>query len=63
MMPERANLHIALTFLQFCYAGNHIFVSIALDTGVSKLIFALYRNIIALVLLGPLAYFSEKYAV
>ncbi|TKY70435.1 WALLS ARE THIN protein 1 [Spatholobus suberectus] len=60
MMPERANLHIALTFLQFCYAGNHIFLRIALDTGVSKLIFPVYRNITALVLLGPLAYFSEK---
>ncbi|KOM45192.1 hypothetical protein LR48_Vigan06g049800 [Vigna angularis] len=60
MLPERANLHIALTFLQFCYAGNHIFLRIALDTGVSKLIFPVFRNITALVLLGPLAYFSEK---
>ncbi|ESW30602.1 hypothetical protein PHAVU_002G166900 [Phaseolus vulgaris] len=60
MMPQRANLHIALTFLQLCYAGNHIFLRIALDTGVSKLIFPVYRNITALVLLGPLAYFSEK---
>ncbi|KHN41935.1 Auxin-induced protein 5NG4 [Glycine soja] len=60
MMPQRANLHIALTFLQFCYAGNHIFLRIALDTGVSKLIFPVHRNITALVLLGPLAYFSEK---
>lgn len=63
MMPQRANLHIALTFLQFCYAGNHIFLRIALDGGVSKLIFPVYRNITALVLLAPLAYFSEKYAV
>lgn len=60
MVPERANLHIALTFLQFCYAGNHIFLRIALDSGVSKLIFPVYRNITALLLLGPLAYFSEK---
>ncbi|XP_020217872.1 protein WALLS ARE THIN 1 isoform X1 [Cajanus cajan] len=60
MMPQRVNLHIALTFLQLCYAGNHIFVRIALDTGVSKLIFPVYRNITALILLAPLSYFSEK---
>ncbi|XP_027361572.1 protein WALLS ARE THIN 1-like isoform X2 [Abrus precatorius] len=60
MVPERAKLHLALTFLQFCYAGNHIFLRIALDTGVSKLIFPVYRNITALVLLGPVAFFSEK---
>ncbi|KAL5181332.1 Protein RTE1-HOMOLOG [Glycine soja] len=33
--------------------GNHIFLRIALDTGVSKLIFPVYRNITALVLLAP----------
>ncbi|XP_057449338.1 protein WALLS ARE THIN 1-like isoform X2 [Lotus japonicus] len=60
MVAERAKLHLALTFLQFCYAGNHIFVRIALDSGVSKLVFPVYRNITALLLLGPLAYFSEK---
>ncbi|XP_061345656.1 protein WALLS ARE THIN 1-like [Gastrolobium bilobum] len=60
MVPTRAKLHIALTFLQFCHAGNHIFLKIALNTGVSKFVFPIYRNITALVLLGPLAYFSER---
>lgn len=60
MVPERAKLHIALTFLQFCHAGNHIFLRIALNTGVSKLVLPVYRNITALVLLGPLAYFLDK---
>ncbi|KAL1354880.1 hypothetical protein HN51_006933 [Arachis hypogaea] len=60
MVPERARLHLALTFLQFCHAGHHIIVRIALNMGLSKLIFPVYRNITALVLLAPLAYFSEK---
>ncbi|CAL0331888.1 unnamed protein product [Lupinus luteus] len=60
VVPERAKLHIALTFLQFCHAGNHIFLRIALNTGISKFVLPVYRNITALVLLGPLAYFSEK---
>lgn len=61
MVSERAKLHIALTFLQFCHAGNHIFLRIALNTGVSKLVFPVYRNITAFILLAPLAYFTEKY--
>ncbi|XP_004512084.1 protein WALLS ARE THIN 1-like [Cicer arietinum] len=60
MVAERAKLHIALTFLQFCHAGNHIFLRIALNTGVSKLVFPVYRNITAFILLAPLAYFTEK---
>ncbi|CAI8588650.1 unnamed protein product [Vicia faba] len=60
MVSERAKLHTALTFLQFCHAGNHIFLRIALNTGVSKLVFPVYRNITAFILLAPLAYFTEK---
>ncbi|WJX55628.1 hypothetical protein P8452_41378 [Trifolium repens] len=60
MVDERAKLHIALTFLQFCHAGNHIFLRLALNTGVSKLVFPVYRNITAFILLAPLAYFTEK---
>ncbi|XP_054825015.1 protein WALLS ARE THIN 1-like [Prosopis cineraria] len=60
MVLERAKLHIILTFLQFCHAGNHFFLRLALNMGVSKLVLPVYRNIIALILLGPLAYFSEK---
>lgn len=63
MIPERAKLHIILSFLQFCHAGNHVFLRIALNMSVSKLVFPVYRNTVALLLLGPLAYFSEKYAV
>ncbi|KAE9606673.1 putative EamA domain-containing protein [Lupinus albus] len=60
MLPERTKLHIALTFLQFCHAGNHIFLRIALNTGISKFVLPVYRNITALALLGPIAYFSDK---
>ncbi|XP_062077143.1 protein WALLS ARE THIN 1-like [Humulus lupulus] len=60
MVPERAKLHMALTVLQFAYAGNHVFVRAALDLGVSKLIFPVYRNLIAMLLLIPFAYVLEK---
>ncbi|KAJ0040068.1 hypothetical protein Pint_28364 [Pistacia integerrima] len=60
MVPERARLHIAMTVFQFGYAGNHVIMRGALNLGVSKLVFPLYRNIIALIVLLPFAYFLEK---
>lgn len=63
MVPERAKLHTAMTIFQFGYAGNHVIMRTALNMGVSKLIFPLYRNIIALFVLVPFAYLLEKYVI
>ncbi|XP_077242427.1 WAT1-related protein At3g18200-like [Tasmannia lanceolata] len=53
-------LHLAMLALQFCYAGFHIVSRTALNIGVSKVVFPVYRNTIALLLLGPFAYILEK---
>jgi drug/metabolite transporter (DMT)-like permease len=58
--PERLQLHVAMLALQFGYAGFHVVSRAALNMGVSKLVFPVYRNIIALLLLLPFAYFIEK---
>lgn len=63
MVPERAKLHLAMTIFQFGYAGNHVIMRTALNMGVSKLVFPLYRNIIAVIVLVPFAYFLEKYVI
>ncbi|XP_041020695.1 protein WALLS ARE THIN 1-like isoform X2 [Juglans microcarpa x Juglans regia] len=60
MVPERAKLHLVMTLWQFGYAGNHIILRSALNMGISKIVFPLYRNAIALFVLAPSAYFSEK---
>ncbi|XP_050375724.1 protein WALLS ARE THIN 1-like [Argentina anserina] len=60
MVPERARIHMALIVLQFGYAGQHVILRTVLNMGVSKLVFPVYRNIVALLLLGPSAYFLEK---
>ena len=57
-----ARLHVAMLALQFGYAGFHVVSRLALNMGISKLVFPVYRNIIALCLLVPFAYFLEKYA-
>ena len=59
--PERLQLHLAMLALQFGYAGFHVVSRAALNMGISKLVFPVYRNIIALLLLLPFAYFLEKY--
>ncbi|KAL2892793.1 Protein WALLS ARE THIN 1 [Bienertia sinuspersici] len=59
-IPEKFQLHAAMLALQFGYAGFHVVSRAALNMGVSKLVFPVYRNIIALLLLLPFAYFLEK---
>lgn len=59
-VSEKAKLFIGVLALQFCYAGFHIVSRAALNMGVSKIVFPVYRNVIALVLLTPFAYFLEK---
>ncbi|OAY57472.1 protein WALLS ARE THIN 1 isoform X1 [Manihot esculenta] len=60
VVPERTKLQIAMTIFQFGYAGNHVILRAALNMGISKLVFPVYRNIIAVLLLAPVAYFLEK---
>ncbi|KAH6822246.1 nodulin MtN21 /EamA-like transporter family protein [Perilla frutescens var. hirtella] len=57
---ERVKLLISLIILQLCFAGFHIVSRVALNLGVSKIVYPIYRNIIALLLIGPFAYFMEK---
>ncbi|KAK4599903.1 hypothetical protein RGQ29_009807 [Quercus rubra] len=59
-IPERLQLHGAMLALQFGYAGFHVVSRAALNMGISKFVFPVYRNVIALLLLLPFAYFLEK---
>ncbi|XP_023005131.1 WAT1-related protein At3g18200 [Cucurbita maxima] len=60
LVSEKIKLILALIALQFCYAGFHIVSRVALNIGVSKVVYPVYRNAIALALLSPFAYFLEK---
>ncbi|KAG9147060.1 hypothetical protein Leryth_005306 [Lithospermum erythrorhizon] len=59
-IPEKAQLHLAMLALQFGYAGFHVVSRAALNMGISKVVYPVYRNILALILLAPFAYFLEK---
>ncbi|KAJ8540953.1 hypothetical protein K7X08_001769 [Anisodus acutangulus] len=60
VMPEKMQLHLSMLALQFGYAGFHVVSRAALNMGISKIVFPVYRNILALLLLLPFAYFLEK---
>ena len=60
MAPEKLKLFIGVLALQFLLAGFHIVSRAALNMGISKIVFIVYRNIISLALLAPFAYFLEK---
>ncbi|KAL6493072.1 WD repeat-containing protein wat1 [Orobanche gracilis] len=59
-VPEKFQLHLAMLALQFGYAGFHVISRAALNMGISKIVFPVYRNILAFLLLLPFAYFLEK---
>lgn len=60
VLSDNAKLLLALLVLQLCFSGFHIVSRVALNIGVSKVVYPVYRNLIALLLLGPSAYFLEK---
>ncbi|KAL5228196.1 hypothetical protein ABZP36_016461 [Zizania latifolia] len=57
---ERLKLFTGVLALQFLLAGFHIVTRAALNMGISKTVFIVYRNLISLALLAPFAYFLEK---
>ncbi|KAG0581266.1 hypothetical protein KC19_4G238000 [Ceratodon purpureus] len=59
-LDGRGAVPAALTLVQLGYAGYFILCKAALSNGANRLVFAVYRDIIALLILGPLGYFSER---
>ena len=46
---------------QFAYAGSSILGKLALGQGLSALVFVVYRHLIAMLILAPLAYVLERF--
>ncbi|WVZ14432.1 hypothetical protein V8G54_011998 [Vigna mungo] len=60
VVTQKVKLLVALLTLQLCFAGYHIVSRLALNIGVSQVVYPVYRNLIALLLLSPFAYVLEK---
>ncbi|KAJ7526514.1 hypothetical protein O6H91_16G009500 [Diphasiastrum complanatum] len=57
---EKGKLHVALTIVQFGLAGFDVLSRAVLFNNSNLIVFTLYRNIVAFVLLGPAALYLER---
>ncbi|GLJ41350.1 hypothetical protein SUGI_0855870 [Cryptomeria japonica] len=57
---EKSKPYIAMTSLQFGYAGMAILTKISLNDGMSHYVLVVYRHLVATVVLAPFAFFLER---
>ncbi|KAL3679971.1 hypothetical protein R1sor_022927 [Riccia sorocarpa] len=53
-------VHAALLVMQMGFAGHQILSRVALTSGLSQFVYAIYRNGLALIIMSPFAYVLEK---
>lgn len=52
--------HLACALVQFDYGVYHVISKVALSDGINQLVFCVIRDLIALAILAPVAYFKDR---